>query len=285
MGFFKKLKFWGKKNKGADLKKRVEELEKKNAELQDKLEENDREWEQVVAILRGQICEPEEMIAARDGEMDANEQTGEMDTNQQTVQVLVEGNKGKEQFLQETIEEEIVVSTLQPAGSFAESTPQRERDFDSARQQEKQTEVEFTMKKLKEDKDLEIHEIRPRVDKTVVMEHFRELQDFVLYLKQTVTNFESDRGERIEIQKKQEEELQELRVKYNELQNVHKKVVYFAVDIICELEQLKSISDRLDEEWKLEMKNINDKKEILVMRIKELQNKSNEPVEPKHVVE
>jgi len=285
MGFLKKLKFWRKKNKGADFKKHVEELEKKNAELQDKLEENDREWEQVVAILRGQICEPKEMIAARDGEMDANEQTGEMDTNQQTVQVLVEGNKGKEQFLQETIEEEIVVSTLQPAGSFAESTPQRERDFDSARQQEKQTEVEFTMKKLKEYKDLEIHEIRPRVDKTVVMEHFRELQDFVLYLKQTVTNFESDRGERIEIQKKQEEELQELRVKYNELQNVHKKVVYFAVDIICELEQLKSISDRLDEEWKLEMKNINDKKEILVMRIKELQNKSNEPVEPKHVVE
>jgi len=33
MGFLKKLKFWRKKNRGGDLKKRAEELEKKNEEL------------------------------------------------------------------------------------------------------------------------------------------------------------------------------------------------------------------------------------------------------------
>jgi len=220
MGFFKKLKFWRKKNKGADLKKRVEELEKKNAELQDKLEKKDREWEQVVAILRGQKCEPEEMIAARDGEMDANQQTSEPE------------------FLQETIEEENEDSTLKP--NFMH---------------------------------LEMHEIRPRVDNTIVMKQIRELQDFVLYWKQTVTNLESDRGERIEIQKKQEEELQVLRVKNNELENENKTILNYEVDIILELEQFKIKSDRLNEEWKLEMKNCNYEKEILVMRNKELQKK------------
>ena len=199
MGFFKKLKFWGKKNKGADLKKRVEELEKKNAELQDKLEENDREWEQVVAILRGQICEPE--------------------------------------LLQETIEEEKEESTLKP--NFMH---------------------------------LEMHEIRPRVDNTVVMKQIRELQDFVLYLKDTVTNLESDRGERMEIQKKQEEELEELGVKNNELQNKCVTMVEIKADLIKKLDRARITKNRLNKNWKLAMKNCNDEKEILVMRNKELQN-------------
>jgi hypothetical protein len=84
---------------------------------------------------------------------------------------------------------------------------------------------------------------------------------------------ESDRGERIEIQKKQEEELQVLRVKNNELENENKTILNYEVDIILELEQFKIKSDRLNEEWKLEMKNCNYEKEILVMRNKELQKK------------
>ena len=260
MGFFKKLKFWRKKNKGADFKKRVEELEKKNAELQDKLEENDREWDQVVAILRGQTCEPEEMIAARDGEMDANQQTGEMDANQQTGEMDTNQQTGEMDTNQQTVQEDSDESTLQPAGS-------------SARQQEEQTEVDFTMKKLKEDKDLEMHEIRPRVDKTMVVKHIRELQDFVLCLKLTVTNLESDHGERIEIQNKQQEELQELRVKNNQLQNKYVTMVKIKADLLLALERAKITNDRRDEYSKLAMKICNNEKEILVMRNKELQKK------------
>jgi len=100
MGFLKKLKFWRKTNKGSHLKKHAEELEKKNVELQNKLEAKDREWEQVVAILRGLKCERDDMSAASDGEMDGN-------------QVHVEDFKLSENSLKQTQEEESGKSTLQ----------------------------------------------------------------------------------------------------------------------------------------------------------------------------
>jgi len=70
-----KLRFWRKKNKGSSYKERAEEAEKKMEELQDRLTEKDRMMEQVVAMIRGPICEVDEMIAARDGDMDTNQQT------------------------------------------------------------------------------------------------------------------------------------------------------------------------------------------------------------------
>jgi len=82
-----KLKFWGKKNKGSDYKKRVEEAEKKIEELQDSLKAEDLVMEQAVAMIRGTICEIDDIIAARDGEMD---------TSQHTVQVLMVDIKQQE---------------------------------------------------------------------------------------------------------------------------------------------------------------------------------------------
>jgi hypothetical protein len=105
-----KLKFWNKTNKGADLKKRAEELEK-DEEIQNKLEEKDREWEQVLSIHRGQKCEPEHLTAASDGEMDAK---------QQTVQVHVEDFKLSENSLIQRNEEEIFESTLQQVKKLKE---------------------------------------------------------------------------------------------------------------------------------------------------------------------
>jgi hypothetical protein len=68
------------------------------------LEEKDREWEQVVAILLGRNCEHEDLIAASDGEMDAN---------QQTLQVHVEKIKDSEHLLQQTNDDESAESTPQ----------------------------------------------------------------------------------------------------------------------------------------------------------------------------
>ena len=72
------------------MKKRAEELEKKDEKLQYKLEEKDCEWEQVLAIHRGQKCEPEDLTAASDSEMAAK---------QQNVQVHVEDFKLSENSL------------------------------------------------------------------------------------------------------------------------------------------------------------------------------------------
>ena len=68
------------------------------------MEEKDREWEQVVAILLGRNCEHEDLIAASDGEMDAN---------QQTLQVHVEKIKDSEHLLQKTNDDESAESTPQ----------------------------------------------------------------------------------------------------------------------------------------------------------------------------
>ena len=78
--------------------------------------------------------------------------------------------------------------------------------------------VKFTLKKLQEDKDVEIIEIRHRREKRILMEHMRELKGFVWSLNMTNNNFKKDREERMEIQKKLQTELQKLRVINNKLQ-------------------------------------------------------------------
>jgi len=61
--------------------------------------------------------------------------------------------------------------------------------------------VKFTMKKLKEDKDMEIIKIRHRREKGILMEQIRELRDFVWSLKMTNNILKKDREERVKIQK------------------------------------------------------------------------------------
>ena len=70
------------------------------------MKERDCVIEQVVAMKRGPICEVDELIATRDVEMDAN---------QQTVQLQVEDVKpqGDMCVLQQRVEEGCVEETLQ----------------------------------------------------------------------------------------------------------------------------------------------------------------------------
>jgi hypothetical protein len=114
-----------------------------------------------------------------------------------------------------------ITSQNQPACSPAEPIPLTVRRFHFATQQEMQTElqqVELTTKKLQEDKDVLMNEIRHRVEKRMLMKHIMELKDFVWSLKLTIYSFKKDREERMEIQKKLQEELQTLRVINNKLQ-------------------------------------------------------------------
>ena len=73
-----KLRFWRKKIEESNYKERAEETGNKIEELQIRLKEKDSVMEQAVAMIRGSICEVYEMIAARDVEMDTNEQTKQL---------------------------------------------------------------------------------------------------------------------------------------------------------------------------------------------------------------
>jgi len=165
-------------------------------------------------------------------------------------------------------------SQKQTAGSSAEPTPLRMRRTDFARLQEMQTElqqVKFTTKNLKEDKDPEMNEIRHSVEKRMLMKHITELNDIVLSLKLTINKLNNDREERMEIQKKLQEELQTLRVINNKLEKINDTVIETEVDLRIELEREKISNDKRNKYWKSAMKNCEEEKEILVMRNKELQ--------------
>ena len=113
MGFFKKFKFWRKREEIAVLKKHVEVLGKIIEELLKTLEKKDRERDEVEATLQGRIRELEEQIAAKGGEMDAHKQRAEDPILEETVQVQVEEIKEKEQLFLRTQEEESAEETLQ----------------------------------------------------------------------------------------------------------------------------------------------------------------------------
>jgi hypothetical protein len=76
------------------------------------------------------------------------------------------------------------------------------------------------MRKLQEDKDVEIIEIRHEREKRILMEQIRELKDFVGSMKMENNNFKKDRKERIEIQEELQEEIQTFRVINKELKKV-----------------------------------------------------------------
>ena len=165
-------------------------------------------------------------------------------------------------------------SQKQPEGSSAETMPQRERRVDFSTQQEMQTElqqVELTMNKLKEDDDLKINEIRHTVEKRMLMKHITKLKDFVRSLKLKITNLKKDREERMKIQKKQEEELQTLRIINNEVEQECAAAIRIGVDLRLELQRTKIANEKRNKLWKSLMKNCEEENEILVMRNKELQ--------------
>jgi serine/threonine protein kinase len=231
MGFLKKLKFWKKTNKGSHLKKHAEELEKKNVELQNKLESKDHEWEQVVAILRGLKCECDDLSAASDGEMDAN-------------QVYVEDFKLSEHSLKQTHEEKSVESTLQH------------------------------VKILKEDKDLEIDEIRLAVEDT---KHITEVNDFVLSFKVTFNKLKKDCQGSKKIQKKLQENLQTLKNMNNQLEKTLKDcdkekeiLVMRNMALQKELEQMKITNDNTNKYWESKMKYCEEEKNTFLICNQEL---------------
>ena len=150
---------------------------------------------------------------------------------------------------------------------------QRVRRIDFARQQKIQTElqqVQFTIKKLKKDKDLEMNEITHTVEKRMLTKHIMELKDFVLSMKLTINDLKNHE-ERMEIQKKLREELQTIRVINNKLQMKYETVIGIEVDLRTELERVKTANDKLNKYWKSALKGCEEEKEILVTRIKELQ--------------
>jgi hypothetical protein len=77
--------------------------------------------------------------------------------------------------------------------------------------------VKLSIRKLQEDKDVEIIEIRHGREKRILMEQIRELKDFVGSLKIENNNLK-DHEERMLIQEKLQEELRTFRVINNKLQ-------------------------------------------------------------------
>ena len=67
--------------------------------------------------------------------------------------------------------------------------------------------VKLSMRKLQQDKDVEIIEIRHGKEKRILMEQIRELKDFVDSLKMENNNLKKDREERMLIQEKLQEKL------------------------------------------------------------------------------
>ena len=180
-----------------------------------------------------------------------------------------------------------ITSQKQPAGSSAEPTPETMERIDFARQQEVETElqqVKITMEKLEESKDLEMNEIRHRVEKRLLMKHITELKDSVRSSELTINNLKKDREERMENQKQLQEELETLRRINNKLENKYETLMRYAVKVQTELDLLTVANDKLDTYWKSKMKDCEEEKEILVFRNQELQRelaeiKTNLPVE------
>ena len=68
------------------------------------------------------------------------------------------------------------------------------------------------MKKMKEEEDMRIIEIRHRREKRILTKKIKELKEFVRSLKIKNNNLKKDREERKEIQKKLQVELETLSV-------------------------------------------------------------------------
>jgi hypothetical protein len=95
--------------------------------------------------------------------------------------------------------------------------------------------VQYTLKKLPEDKDTENIEIRHRREKRILTEQIREVRDCVRSLKMQNNNLK-DCEERMTIQKKLAEEVQTLSVMNNKLQRKYETVMGTEMKLRMELE-------------------------------------------------
>jgi chromosome segregation ATPase len=144
--------------------------------------------------------------------------------------------------------------------------------------------VKLSMRKLQEDKDVEIIEITHGREKRILMEQIRELKDFVGSLKMENNNLKKDRKERMQIQEKLPEELRTFRVINNKLQKKCDTVTATEVKLRTELERVRVASRNLNEYWESKMKDCEEENKILVIRNQELQKeletvKTNVPVQ------
>ena len=131
--------------------------------------------------------------------------------------------------------------------------------------------VKLSMRKLQEDKDVEIIEIRHGREKRTLMEKIRELKDFVRSLKMANNNLKKDRAERMQIQEELQEELRTFKVANNELKIKCDTVMGTEVELRTELERVRVANRNLNEYWELKMKYCEEEKKILVIRNQELQ--------------
>jgi serine/threonine protein kinase len=120
-------------------------------------------------------------------------------------------------------------------------------------------------------KDMEETEIRHRRDKRILNEQLKEQRNFVRSLKMKNNNLKNDGQERMEIQKKLQEELQTLRVVNNKLQKKCETVMVTEVNLRTELERVKCANDNLNKYWESKVKDCEEEKNILVIRNQELQ--------------
>jgi len=144
--------------------------------------------------------------------------------------------------------------------------------------------VRFAMKKLQEDKDVEIIETRHKREKRTLMEKVRELKDFVRSLKMKNNNLKKDSDTRMENLNKLQLEHNKLMVIYNELQKNYVTVLGTEVRLRKELQRVKTANENLNKYWESKTADCEKEKQILATRIEELQKeleeiKTNVPVQ------
>jgi hypothetical protein len=127
--------------------------------------------------------------------------------------------------------------------------------------------VKLSMRKLQEDKDMEIIEIRYGSEKRILTGKIRELKDFVRSLKIANNNLKKDREERKQI----EEELRTFRDANNKLKIMCDTVTATEVKLRTELERVRVDNRNLNEYLESRMKVCAEEKKILVIRNQELE--------------
>jgi serine/threonine protein kinase len=128
--------------------------------------------------------------------------------------------------------------------------------------------VKLSMRKLQQDKDVEIIEIRHEREKRILVEQIKELKGFVDTLKMQNKNLKKDR---MEIQEELQEKIRTIRVINKELKKECDTMTGTEVKLRTELERVRVANRNLNEYWESKMKDCEEEKEILAFRNQELQ--------------
>jgi hypothetical protein len=139
--------------------------------------------------------------------------------------------------------------------------------------QTKLQQVKVSVRKLQEDKDTEIMEIRNKREKRILVEKIRQLKDIVRSLEMQNNNFKKDRAERMEVQEELEEELRTFRIINKELKKECDRVTGIEMELRTELERVRVANRNLNECFESKMKDCEEEKNILVIRNQEIPKK------------